>query len=99
MAGMAPPGGGAGGAFKVGAKFMDGKYTYYFTINQVGLDLRVLKLNFEILLPLFLQNCCTICLAYRSKGNLLAYQPSLIYCKQGYIRIFRNNATRAKAAS
>ena len=41
MAGMAPPGGGAGGAFKVGAKFMDGKYTYYFTINQVGLELRV----------------------------------------------------------
>ena len=47
MAGMAPPGGGAGGAFKVGAKFMDGKYTYYFTINQVGLELRVLKLNLE----------------------------------------------------
>ena len=43
MAGMAPPGGGAGGAFKVGAKFMDGKYTHYFTINQVGLELRILK--------------------------------------------------------
>ena len=97
MAGMAPPGGGAGGAFKVGAKFMDGKYTYYFTTTQVGLELRILKSNLENLTT-------SVSLEIVALLGLLTAPKET--CSQGCLRsfiaskaIFRNNATGAKAKS